>query len=113
MNEYSAIQLEDKAFHICRDGSHLTCPKTAIAIPRQSRVQGAFDLNVTKFNCSTQCPFACIKTKKVSDDDGSGKYHEVNVYEITCEGGKKELELTEIIPLKEKKIPIIGQAVSD
>src|SRR5574338_859947 len=101
MNEYSAIQLEDKAFHIVRDGSHLTCPKTAIAIPKPSRIQGQIDLTVTKFNCSTQCPFACINERLQ-------KFY----YEISCEGQKKEFALSEIKPLDEKKKPIhiIGQA---
>lgn len=104
MNEYSATQLADMAFHIVRDGQHLTCPRTAIAIPKQSRVAGGIDLSVTKFNCSTQCPFACLKTKKVSDDDGSGKFHDVNIYEISCEHHVKEFELTEVTTFQQSSI---------
>lgn len=93
-NKYTAKANGDGTFTLHRNGVGLFCPKTCYPLPVQNRLATQVEIQITKFNCATNCPFAEIA--KVAPAPGSQKEGTFE-YHIKCEGRELVYKLDEIV----------------
>lgn len=95
MHTHTVKQDEAGTYALHRDGRILNCPKTVFPQPTQNQVTGAYGMNLMRFPCTTDCPFAQLKVE--TQVENSNEQVKRVTYEISCEGGIKNIVLDGVI----------------
>lgn len=108
---HSANQDQEGTYALHRDGKLCLCPKLMFPqiVPVQRSAlhnQVDYQTNLNRLPCTTACPFAQVKErgKLVPTETGSSVVSDEkeSVYEISCEGGVREIVLDSVEEFKKE-----------